>query len=229
MAATRVLQRQQSTPLEPLFLETMLDMGFPEAEARTALYETHNVSVEAAVQWIVNHPQQAQQAASLRQEQVARLSSNGSLDLASGQPVVGLPSCRSLVIHPDGESSQAMVVGVSGDVKVVLVVNAELGMSPGKVAAQCAHGGVGIYQAMMQDAVPWLPSWEDNGQRTVVVSAPSASQLSALAQQCEELELLTYQVRDAGHTEVQAGSLTVLAVAGFSEIVNKVTGTLPLW
>lgn len=45
-----------------------------------------------------------------------------------------------------------MVIGVSGDCKVVIVVPRELDMSPGKMGSQCAHAAVGMYRV-------WIPSW----------------------------------------------------------------------
>ena len=45
-------------------------------------------------------------------------------------------------------------------VQVVLVVAQDLHMSPGKLAAQCAHAAVGIYKLMVRQGVPWLAAWE---------------------------------------------------------------------
>ena len=44
--------------------------------------------------------------------------------------------------------------------QVVLVVAQNLGMSPGKLGAQCAHAAVGLYKLMVRQRVPWLPAWE---------------------------------------------------------------------
>lgn len=45
-----------------------------------------------------------------------------------------------------GGESSAVVVGVNGECKVVLVIPLGLNMSPGKVGAQCAHAAVGMYR-----------------------------------------------------------------------------------
>ncbi len=39
--------------------------------------------------------------------------------------------------------------------QVVLVVAQNLGMSPGKLGAQCAHAAVGLYKLMVQRRLPW--------------------------------------------------------------------------
>ena len=42
----------------------------------------------------------------------------------------------------------------------MLVVAQQLGMSQGKVAAQCAHAAVGLYRLLQQNRVPWKQAWE---------------------------------------------------------------------
>ena len=48
----------------------------------------------------------------------------------------------------------------TGAVQVVLVVAQNLHMSPGKLAAQCAHAAVGLYKLMARQRIPWLAAWE---------------------------------------------------------------------
>lgn len=67
----------------------------------------------------------------------------------SGCPVVGVPSIGGslpLVVHPGGEEATALVVGVSGECKVVLVVPRQLQLTPGKLGSQCAHAVIGLYR-----------------------------------------------------------------------------------
>ena len=44
--------------------------------------------------------------------------------------------------------------------QVVLVVARALGMSAGKVGAQCAHAAVGLYRQLVVRRAPWLRAWE---------------------------------------------------------------------
>ncbi|XP_059571411.1 SRSF protein kinase 3 isoform X4 [Alligator mississippiensis] len=64
--------------------------------------------------------------------------------------------------------------------------------------------------------------------KKVVVQGTNAAHLMDLQALALSLELPTYLVRDAGRTQVPAGSCTVLAIMGEEETVNKVTGTLQL-
>lgn len=45
-----------------------------------------------------------------------------------------------------GEESSAMVIGVSGECKIVLVIARSLNLSPGKLGSQCAHAAIGMYR-----------------------------------------------------------------------------------
>ncbi|KAK3273468.1 hypothetical protein CYMTET_18290, partial [Cymbomonas tetramitiformis] len=109
---------------------------------------------------------------------------------------------------------------------VVLVVPVDLGMSMGKVAAQCAHAAVGHYKGLVREQVDWLSIWESTGERTIVLAAENQAQLQALADQATTLVLPMYIVRDAGLTEVPPGTPTVLAIGGSNEEVDRVTGHL---
>lgn len=60
----------------------------------------------------------------------------------------------------------------------------------------------------------------------MVLGVDTRSELIALAQQAEAASLHSYAVHDAGRTEVAAGSLTVLGIGGFSEVVDTITGDL---
>ena len=44
--------------------------------------------------------------------------------------------------------------------QVVLIVAQDLGMSPGKIGAQCAHAAVGLYKLTVAQKAPWLAAWE---------------------------------------------------------------------
>lgn len=53
-----------------------------------------------------------------------------------------------------------MFTCITYPVQVVLVVAQDLHMSPGKLAAQCAHAAVGLYKLMARQRIPWLAAWE---------------------------------------------------------------------
>ncbi|CAG5984622.1 unnamed protein product [Menidia menidia] len=99
-----------------------------------------------------------------------------------------------------------------------------------EVAAQVGHAAVGLYQAL-QERNSWREmawKWDHSGAKKVVVQGTNMAHLLELQALAMSLNLPTYLVQDAGLTQVESGSRTVLAVMGEEETVNKVTGSLNL-
>ncbi|XP_054883634.1 UBA_like_SF and PTH2 domain-containing protein [Poeciliopsis prolifica] len=114
--------------------------------------------------------------------------------------------------------------------KMVFVVNMDLGMGVGKIAAQVGHAAVGLYQAL-QEKNSWREmawKWDQSGAKKVVLQGTNVAHLLELQALALSLNLPTYLVQDAGLTQVESGSRTVLAIMGAEEMVNNVTGSLKL-
>lgn len=119
---------------------------------------------------------------------------------------------------------------LTGDYKMVLVVRSDLGMQKGKAAAQCAHAALGCYKKALKADADALAAWERTGQTKVCVKVDGEEALLGLAAKCRELGITWSIVRDAGRTQVEAGSLTVLGVGpADSSLVDSVTGNLKLY
>ncbi|XP_066473079.1 probable peptidyl-tRNA hydrolase 2 [Tiliqua scincoides] len=114
--------------------------------------------------------------------------------------------------------------------KMVFVVNMELGMGVGKIAAQVGHAAIGLFQLMQEKSThrAMINQWDEHGAKKVVLQGANTDQLLELHGLALSLELPTYVVQDAGRTQVPAGSHTVLAIMGEEEMVNQVTGKLKL-
>lgn len=118
----------------------------------------------------------------------------------------------------------------SGEYKLVLVVNNELKMGKGKVAAQCAHAAVSAVHRLSLKDPDMLYQWHICGQPKVVVKTESAQSLRQLADKARSLGLAASIIRDAGRTQIAPGSQTVLGVGpGPEQLVNEVTGHLKLF
>ncbi|XP_055765133.1 peptidyl-tRNA hydrolase 2, mitochondrial-like isoform X2 [Salvelinus fontinalis] len=114
--------------------------------------------------------------------------------------------------------------------KMVFVVNMDLAMGVGKVAAQVGHAAVGLYQAL-QEKNSWREmawKWDHGGAKKVVLQGTNMAHLLELQALAMSLSLPTYLVQDAGRTQVEAGSRTILAIVGEEDMVNNVTGSLKL-
>ncbi len=79
---------------------------------------THNCGLEPAINWMVEHAQDADIDTPLTVPPAAAGQLAPAGQPQTSQPVVGVPTDASLVVHPDGRAAPAHVVGVQGETKV---------------------------------------------------------------------------------------------------------------
>ncbi|PFH46983.1 hypothetical protein AMATHDRAFT_77410 [Amanita thiersii Skay4041] len=110
---------------------------------------------------------------------------------------------------------------------MVLVVRTDLGMTSGKIAAQ--HATLACYKALMKKNPNLVRFWELTGQAKIALKATSEEQLLELEAIAKSLNLCARSIQDAGRTQVDAGSRTVLGIGPAPvALVNQVTGKLKL-
>lgn len=111
--------------------------------------------------------------------------------------------------------------------KQVIAARTDLGMGTGKLAAQVAHASLSAYEDADDRT---RRAWKGGGQKKVVVKADGESALFELAEEARLEGLPHAIVRDAGHTQLEPGTPTTIAVGpGEEEAVDRVTGDLPLY
>jgi len=111
--------------------------------------------------------------------------------------------------------------------KQAIVARADLGMGRGKLAAQVAHASLMAYENADDRT---RSAWKGGGQKKVVLEANGEATLFELADVAEREGLPHAIVRDAGHTELEPGTVTALGVGpGEADVVDRVTGDLPLY
>ena len=112
---------------------------------------------------------------------------------------------------------------------MVVVVRQDLGMSRGKVAAQCGHAVLGAYQLAQRVAPEWCAAWAFRACAKVALRADSEPQLLALLAAARAAGLPSVVIEDAGRTEIAPGSRTVLGIGPAPvPLINAVTGRLQL-
>ncbi|KAJ6824338.1 putative peptidyl-tRNA hydrolase 2 [Iris pallida] len=117
----------------------------------------------------------------------------------------------------------------SEELKMVLVVRQDLRMGLGKIASQCAHAATGMYSELLQSHRLLLRQWEQYGQAKIVLSCKNQQEMNRLKEAADRCGLPTFVVADAGRTQIQAGSRTVLAIGpGNKQAIDSVTGKLRL-
>jgi PTH2 family peptidyl-tRNA hydrolase len=113
--------------------------------------------------------------------------------------------------------------------KMVLVVRNDLGMGKGKIGAQCGHATLGAYKRAVKRTPSAVASWSRWGQAKICVKVNSEAELLEIQQLADAIGVVSYVVQDAGRTQIEAGSLTVLAVGPAPvDQVNQITGHLKL-
>ncbi|MFB6120385.1 MAG: peptidyl-tRNA hydrolase Pth2 [Halobacteriaceae archaeon] len=111
--------------------------------------------------------------------------------------------------------------------KQAIVARADLGMGEGKLAAQVAHASL----SAVEDASDRTKrEWQGEGQKKVVLKVNGEDALFELADTARREGLPHAVVRDAGHTQLDPGTPTTLAVGpGEDDVIDRVTGDLPLY
>ncbi len=111
--------------------------------------------------------------------------------------------------------------------KQAIVARTDVGMGRGKLAAQVAHASLSAYEETDDRT---RTAWKGEGQKKVVLKGDSERQLFELADRAERAGLPNAVVRDAGHTQLEPGTVTALAVGpGEDERIDEITGDLSLY
>lgn len=116
------------------------------------------------------------------------------------------------------------------DQKMVLVVRTDLPMTNGKVAAQCAHAALACYERAQSENLESLALWRSGGQPKITLRCDGEHELRTLQKHAAQLGIIAEAIVDAGRTQVDPGTVTVLGLgpAPISRI-DEVTGHLKLY
>ena len=117
----------------------------------------------------------------------------------------------------------------AADMKMVIVARGDLKLSKGKLAAQVAHAAVDCALKAMRHDRRAFDAWHAAGQKKTVLKVAGEKALYPLKQTAEDAGLSTALIKDAGHTEIPPGTVTVLGIGPGTEAdVDAVTGHLSL-
>jgi len=113
--------------------------------------------------------------------------------------------------------------------KMVIVARSDLKLSPGKLAAQVAHAAVDCAIFTKSSNSNWYNKWHKEGAKKVVTKVESEKDFYPLKEKADSLKIVTKIIIDAGHTEIPAGTKTVLGIGPApNNIIDQVTGNLPI-
>merc|ERR1712230_46302 len=127
------------------------------------------------------------------------------------------------------EEAKQEMEDVNEECKMVLVVRTDLNMTKGKIAAQCGHATLACYKSLLHANPALVRHWERTGQAKIAVQCRSEEDLQLLQASAQSLGVCARSIQDAGRTQVDPGTTTVLGIGPAPvRIVNQVTGHLKL-
>lgn len=114
--------------------------------------------------------------------------------------------------------------------KLVLVVRSDLGMTKGKIAAQCSHASVECYKTTVKYNPQMAKLWLMTGQKKVVLGIANGEKgLQELSKLSKSHKVLSCIINDAGATQVKSGTPTVIGIGpDSSDVIDQITGHLKL-
>ena len=112
---------------------------------------------------------------------------------------------------------------------MVLVTRNDLNLSSGKLAAQCSHATAECILKAKRQSPQILDKYLKTGARKIVCNTTNVDELKRIYGQAKDAGLICHMVRDAGHTEIPAGTVTVVGIGpGMRNSIDKITSSLPL-
>lgn len=112
------------------------------------------------------------------------------------------------------------------DYKQVILVRDDLKLTKGKMAAQVAHAST---EALLRSHKDDVSKWRGTGMKKIVLKVKDKDELVKYAQAAEDAGLVSALITDAGHTQLEPGTMTCVGIGPALETkIDKVTGKLPL-
>jgi peptidyl-tRNA hydrolase, PTH2 family len=110
--------------------------------------------------------------------------------------------------------------------KQVILVRDDLKLPKGKMAAQVAHAAV---EATLKSSKSKVDEWISEGMAKIVLKVKDLDELKKYQQLAKAEKLVASMITDAGHTVVEPGTITCMAIGpDDEEKIDKVTGNLKM-
>ncbi|MEM1515555.1 MAG: peptidyl-tRNA hydrolase Pth2 [Candidatus Bathyarchaeia archaeon] len=120
--------------------------------------------------------------------------------------------------------------GSSFRIKQVIVLRADIKMSPGKAAAQASHAAVSSAEKARKNYPSWWMEWIESGQCKIILKVNSEAELLELERKAREMRIPVALISDMGLTELEPGTITALGIGPApSNLIDKITSSLPLY
>ena len=110
------------------------------------------------------------------------------------------------------KSQKEMMKMLKRDITMYFFVRRDLKMGKGKIGSQCAHASIGLYKKLLRRKNNLLNDWEGSGSKKIVLKVDNEKHFGDILVYCEKYNILNHTVIDAGRTQIEANSQTVLCI-----------------
>lgn len=115
----------------------------------------------------------------------------------------------------------------SDKLKQVIILREDLGMSPGKAAAQACHASIAAYEV---SDIEDIDKWKREGVTKIVLGVSNEHHLINCYKLASAHELSCSLIADEGRTEVSPGSITAVGIGpALASKIDEITGHLRLY
>lgn len=113
---------------------------------------------------------------------------------------------------------------MSDELRIALLVRQDLKMDKGKIAGQCCHACFGLMSVSKNQDLKY---WSECAK--IVLKVSTLEEMNDLRSRLTGMGIISYLVHDAGKTQIEAGSATVLAIGPAKKRdLDKILGHLKL-
>jgi PTH2 family peptidyl-tRNA hydrolase len=114
------------------------------------------------------------------------------------------------------------------DVKMIFCVRTDLNMGKGKIGSQIGHCAIILYKDLLKSNNKLLDVWENTGSKKIVVKVQSSKEMYKIKDFADNFNIPNNVITDAGKTQIESGSQTILGIFGESKYLNQFTRHLKL-
>ncbi|XP_049530187.1 probable peptidyl-tRNA hydrolase 2 [Anopheles darlingi] len=127
------------------------------------------------------------------------------------------------------EPAENVFADFGGEYKMVLVVRNDLKMGKGKIGAQCGHAAVGAFETALKKTPAAVRKWQHSGQAKIALKVENELDMMEIYRTAKANNLNCCLIRDAGRTQIEPNSKTVLALGPApNAAIDSITGHLKL-
>ncbi len=110
--------------------------------------------------------------------------------------------------------------------KQAIIIRNDLQMGKGKIAAQASHASL---QAYLKTDEETRDEWETEGMKKIALKVDGEKELIQAFNAAKKRKIRAALIHDAGHTQVEPGTVTAVAIGPADEDeIDVITGKLKL-